>query len=534
MNDSIPPHYLQVPESSELIKQYGRAVDIPAFGGRLEVNWTPGARVTSVGGLAYFATFLKATGLFEKLCRDFPIAYTSNNASSKRDIVGTAVLAILLGKRRYIHIEAIRHDEAARELLGLDEIVSDATVRRAFKSSSEKALDEWLSRHEREVYDILLSFKYILDIDNTVKPIYGHQEGAELGYNPIKPGRPSHNYHSFFIGRARISLGVDVRPGKQHSGRWGMKRLWTLIDSLPAHLRPALVRGDVGYGSDTIMCEAESRGITYLFKIRRSTHVKRLFKSIADDIEWQNCGFGWQSREVALRLDGWERSRRVLFIRRPTEKEVEVIEPKKRGRRKHPSSEDGSVIPVTPARPKQEEFEFVKDIKGREWDYCALVTNDEKMNASMISQLYRDRGDCENNFDEFKNQWGWTGFTTQKLKPCKVMARLIAIVANWWNIFCRLADPTAHREAITSRPAYMSIMGRIVESGRKRTIHLTSTHAEAEIIQRALDTVAAFFRWLSSTAEQLDDKTRWMLIVRYAFRRILLPDPVLKPLLALK
>ena len=77
-------------------------------------------------------------------------------------------------------------------------------------------------------------------------------------------------------------------------------------------------------------------------------------------------------------------------------------------------------------------------------------------------------------------------------------------------------------------------MGRIVESGRKRTIHLTSTHAEAEIIQRALDTVAAFFRWLSSTAEQLDDKTRWMLIVRYAFRRILLPDPVLKPLLALK
>ena len=74
------------------------------------------------------------------------------------------------------------------------------------------------------------------DIDNTVKPIYGHQEGAGLGYNPMKPGRPSHNYHSFFIGRARISLGVEVLPGKQHSGRCGMKRLWSLIDSLPPHL----------------------------------------------------------------------------------------------------------------------------------------------------------------------------------------------------------------------------------------------------------------------------------------------------------
>ncbi len=75
-----------------------------------------------------------------------------------------------------------------------------------------------------------------------------------------------------------------------------------------------------------------------------------------------------------------------------------------------PSSKDGIVVPAAPVRPKQEEFEFVKDCKGREWDYCALVTNDEKMNASMISQLYRDRGDRENNFDEFKNQRGWTGF----------------------------------------------------------------------------------------------------------------------------
>ena len=180
------------------------------------------------------------------------------------------------------------------------------------------------------------------------------------------------------------------------------------------------------------------------------------------------------------------------------------------------------------------EFEFVKDMKGREWDYCALVTNNATMDATAISQLYRDRGDCENNFDELKNQWGWAGFTTRKLKPCKVMARLIAVVANWWNIFCRLADPDAHREAITSRPAYMSIMGRIVESGRRRTIHLTSTHAESGLIQRALDTVAAFFRWLGSIAEQLDEMTRWMLVVRCAFRRILLPDPALKPLLALK
>ena len=92
MNGSTTPLWLQVPEPSDLVKE---------FGGRLEVNWTPGARVTSVGGLVYFATFLKATGLFDRLCADFPVEYASNNASSKRDIVGTAVLAILLGKTRW-------------------------------------------------------------------------------------------------------------------------------------------------------------------------------------------------------------------------------------------------------------------------------------------------------------------------------------------------------------------------------------------------------------------------------------------------
>ena len=47
---------------SDLVKAFGSAVDVPTFGGRLEVNWTPGARVTSVGGLVYFATFLNAIG----------------------------------------------------------------------------------------------------------------------------------------------------------------------------------------------------------------------------------------------------------------------------------------------------------------------------------------------------------------------------------------------------------------------------------------------------------------------------------------
>ena len=33
---------------------------------------------------------------------------------------------------------------------------------------------------------------------------------------------------------------------------------------------------------------------------------------------------------------------------------------------------------------------------------------------------YRDRADCENNFDEIKNQWGWGGFTTKQVKELSI------------------------------------------------------------------------------------------------------------------
>jgi hypothetical protein len=39
---------------------------------------------------------------------------------------------------------------------------------------------------------------------------------------------------------------------------------------------------------------------------------------------------------------------------------------------------------------------------------------------------------------------GWAGFTTRDLPRCQLMARFIALVCNWWNLFVRLAGPSQH------------------------------------------------------------------------------------------
>jgi hypothetical protein len=99
------------------------------------------------------------------------------------------------------------------------------------------------------------------------------------------------------------------------------------------------------------------------------------------------------------------------------------------------------------------------------WEFGALVTS---LNAEVLTlgQLYRDRADGENNFDELKNQWGWGGFdplrgsNTQDLKRCRLIARFMALVFNWWTLSARLADPDHHREAITTRPSLLTSIGR--------------------------------------------------------------------------
>lgn len=71
----------------------------------------------------------------------------------------------------------------------------------------------------------LLYEPWILDVDTHIKPLYGHQEGAKLGYNPKKPGRPSHVLHTYFMANTRLALDVEVRPGNETAAKYTMPGL---------------------------------------------------------------------------------------------------------------------------------------------------------------------------------------------------------------------------------------------------------------------------------------------------------------------
>ena len=469
--------------------------------GRVQVRWESKSASTPMGQLAYFIEFLTLTGLWSRWQEDCPLSYISPNAPSKSDVLCTWMLSVLAGHKRYSHVTAIRCDGVNPGLMGMNKVISEDAMRGALKRIPEAEGTAWLDRHLTESVAPLLDAPWIMDTDTTVKPLYGKQEGAVISYNPKKPGRPSHTYHTYLMAGLRQVLGVEVHAGNEHAAKHTQPGLLKILDGLPDGRKPKLVRGDCAFGNDPLMTALEERQQPYLFKLKLSKNVKRHIGRLFRESGWSDAGQGWEGNDGALALAGWEKSRRVVVLRRPVKGEIVL------------AGEDSG----------QQMLGFIeadkrdgKQITG--YEYAVLVTN-TRYEILGLGQLYRDRADAANAFDELKNQWGWGGFTTHDLHRCQLAARAVALIYNWWSLFVRLANPKARREAITSRPWLMSSVGRRTEHAGQTTITLTGQHADFGKARAALMHVSALLQgWVAQAAEQFNQTTVWHLVCEHIKR----------------
>ena len=501
------------------------AMRVQTPGGVFTVRWDTRGSATALGQLAYFAEYLETTGLFERWRLSCPLSYSSPNAPALVDVLGTWMLSILDGHCRYAHVGALRGDGVAPSILGMRKIIGDDSLRRALAAiaptanathtEAQRAAQQaqlasavaWMQDQLKHSIAQATATPWVLDCDTTVKVLYGKQDGAVVSYNPQKPGRPSHAIHTYWIGNLRLVLDAQLEPGNRHSPVHARPGLLALLEGMPEHQRPKRVRGDCAFGSEGEMSALEAIGPPYLFKLRQSAGVKKRVQRQWTRRDWRSVGQGWDACEDVLRLTGWTGARRVIVMRRVRKLDL-IIEAKRGGRGK---GKDQS----------QAELHFIDENEPvKNWEYAVLVCNahDELQN---IGQLYRDRADCENGFDEIKNQWGWGGYSTHDIERCALSARAVALVYNWWSWYVRLAHPKTRLEAITSRPKLLSAVGRLTRHAGQQKILLTITHEAAAQIKRLVANVRAGLDHIRKTAPQLDKPQRWFALVRYIVAQIL-------------
>lgn len=499
-------------------------------GGRFHIRWDENGSATVMGQLAFFAEFLEVTGLFARWVEGCPLPYTSPNAPAVVDLLGTWLLSILDGQRRYAHIAGLRGDEVAPEILGMGKIVSDESLRRALSAlapSLPKRCDEsqravclaqlmkstsWMNTTLSESTREALNTAWILDADSSVKLLYGRQTGAEIGYNPRKPGRPSHTLHTYWISNVRLVLDVEVQSGKSHAAKHSLPRLRQLIEGLAAEKRPALVRGDSAFGNEGVMAEMEQINQRYLFKLRQTAGIKRLIERKWQQNQWQPVGQGFDAVEDQIRLAGWSRARRIVVLRRQVK--------------------DNLAVEMN-AGNQQGILHFVDHSdKIKVWEYAVLVTNAD-YTLEAFGQWYRDRADCENGFDELKNQWGWGGYTTHDLERCNLSARAVALIYNWWGWYVRLAHPKTHLEAITSRPLLLNGVARLTRHAGQSRLLLTLTHEAGDQVKTMISCIRKGLDFILANAPQLPKIERWPTLVRYIIDKIFATRPKNPPVLDL-
>ena len=76
-----------------------------------------------------------------------------------------------------------------------------------------------------------------------------------------------------------------------------MPGIWTWLDALPKAERPALLRGDIAYGNESVMKQAEARDQPYLTKLRLTRNVQALIKKLFCTNDWIDAGQGWADAE---------------------------------------------------------------------------------------------------------------------------------------------------------------------------------------------------------------------------------------------
>jgi hypothetical protein len=145
-------------------------------------------------------------------------------------VLGTLMLGLLAGHRRYAHITALRGDAMAAQALGMNKVVSEDALPRALGRIGEAASEGWMRPSLQHSVREALDRPWVLDIDASIKPLHGRREGAEVGYNPAKPMRPSHVLHIFLVSNLRLVLDAQVSSGKQHTSGHAKAALGRLLD----------------------------------------------------------------------------------------------------------------------------------------------------------------------------------------------------------------------------------------------------------------------------------------------------------------
>jgi hypothetical protein len=230
------------------------------------------------------------------------------------------VYPIVLGLDRIETASLLRSNGTFQYLTGLSSFPDPQTLRR-FLLNAPVHLRKQLHRASDRLLQRFIHLpehrsRLLFDLDSTVVTSFGHQEGAEVGYNPRYRGKRS--YDPLLCVEANSSFLWDVELRRGDAGTWaGSEELLACcFRSSPSDIREFRARADAGFGYGPVLDMLEARPTAqYAVVSRMIPSLKRELGGL----RYEPMNPRWEIAEFEHRPQDWPHARRCIVARRPIE-----------------------------------------------------------------------------------------------------------------------------------------------------------------------------------------------------------------------
>lgn len=271
--------------------------------------------LTHFGGVYFFHEFLRVLQLRDFLARH--ITYPRRNCRyTVAQMMLALVYPIVLGLDRLETASFLRSNGTFQYLTGLPSFPDPQTLRRFLLQAPARFWDQLHHVNDRLLQKFIHlpdhRSRLIFDLDSTVVTVFGHQGGAEVGYNPRHRGKRSYNPMLCMEANSSYLWDAELRAG--NAGTWdGSPQLLDIcFSNVPPDIRELRVRADAGFGVNPVFDALESHSAQYTVVARMTPALQRLLPGL----RYSPVNRDWEMADFQHHPHSWSRARRFVVARR--------------------------------------------------------------------------------------------------------------------------------------------------------------------------------------------------------------------------
>ncbi|NLW42501.1 MAG: IS1380 family transposase [Tissierellia bacterium] len=412
-----------------------------------------GGDLSSDSGLFLLKEFADKIGFHQTIKKFFKTEDKADRKHKDYDNLSQILYQILAGYFNDNDADELRNEPVLNVIHHKDGLASQPTLSRFFNRMDDSTLeqfDEILKALRANVYSLEPPKRVLLDLDSTLLPAYGKQEGVNYNFH-----YGSNGYHPLvcYDGLTGDLLKVKLRNGSVYTSSDVVGFLQPILDEYEKNYPDTeiFLRADSGFAKPELYTQAETNGVSYVIRLKANQTLYKLAETATrrmDELTKDNkLDYAVIYDEFNYQAASWDYPRRVV---------VKVEKP-------------------------SNQFTY---------QYGFIVTNMD-LSPKNILRLYNNRGRMENFIKEGKNGFNFSSTSSPRKIVNSNRLQVSALAYNLFNWFRRLVLPKSMNkmQIETIRMKLIKIASRITRSARYLIFKLCSSYPYKKEFIKTLENI---------------------------------------------